>query len=137
MEDKGSKAGGLAPSDLVEVLKGSIAPMLLVLLTSLITYWQGVDFNKLVGGYGGLVALAGLAVLNVVKETIQNGLSTLTTKEGWLRLGKGSLMALSGAVIAYGQTITTGGEVDPLKVALWSVVTNLLRKTATDTTPKE
>ena len=59
------------------------------------------------------------------------------SKEDLNKLGKGMLIAISGAVLTYGTEWIAGtsfGLWTPLVVAGWSVAANMLRKFVTDTT---
>lgn len=55
----------------------------------------------------------------------------LLSKEDWLKIGKGALVAIVGALLTYFTTYFSGanfGQYTPIVVAVWSVIANICRK---------
>jgi len=55
----------------------------------------------------------------------------ILSKEDWLSIGKGALVATVGALLTYFTAYFSGanfGQYTPIVVAIWSVVANVARK---------
>lgn len=136
MESQGSPAWALSWADIKSILTGGTSALIVLLLSQVAAYLSGTDFSHLVYGYGGLVAAIAIVVVNLLKEAITRG-ADLKTTDGWLRIARSAALASTAVVVAYGNALITGGETDPLKVAIWTIIINVGRKYADDTRPTE
>jgi hypothetical protein len=130
--ETGSARFSLAGSDLYSLLVSafiSAGGTLLAVLSGLTP-----DHFSDLGPFAALATSLCLVTIAALREWLAAG--DLLSYPSWVKLGRSLSLALGGAVIAWVQTLFTGGLPSASAIAIWTFLLNLSRKFVFDTRSK-